>query len=48
MLIVTAALVLTWLAVFLPMIGLLVAEGRRCTGERGEIAAAEAALEGIR
>jgi hypothetical protein len=48
MLIVAAALVLTWLAVFLPVIGLLVAEGRRCTGERTRIANAERALEGVR
>lgn len=46
MLIVAGTLVLMWLVVFLPVFGLVIAEGRRGTGERGRIANAETTAEG--
>lgn len=46
MLIVVGALVLTWLIVFLSVIGLLIAESRRYTEERERIADGEPPLNG--
>lgn len=45
--IVVGALVLTWLAVFFAVMGLLIAEGRRSTEERRRIASAETATERV-
>lgn len=45
MLIVVGTLVLVWLVVFLPVIGLLIAEGRRCAEERKRIANAKPAIK---
>lgn len=45
MLIIVGALVLTWLVVFLPVIGLLIAEDRRHPEEREHVTDGKASIE---